>query len=67
MNQTILRIYKLTNLSAPKNTVANEFFASKSSAKKRREALNAEHATPNYIVSLGPDHKNYCGKPRGTL
>lgn len=57
-----MRLYQITDTSNPgKNlAVGNMYFSDKVSAKTERKKLNTEAGTETrFVVSPGPDHKNY--------
>lgn len=54
------RLYQVTDTQTRK-PVPETFFSEKRLAKSKREELNASQIGLRYIVSPGPDHKNYKG------
>ena len=61
-----LRLYQITDTTS-KKPVKDLYFSDKKLAKAKRRELNGadETATPSqllrYVVSPGPDHRNYRG------
>lgn len=59
------RLYKISDTANPGKpyTIPETFFSEKEKAKARRKDLNGqpEVAPLRYIVSPGPDHRNYRG------
>lgn len=54
------RLYQVTDTQTRK-PVPETFFSEKRLAKSKREELNASQIGLRYVVSPGPDHKNYKG------
>jgi len=53
------RLYQITDTHTRK-PVADAYYSQKPMAKARRQALNIEHnETLRFVVSPGPDHRNY--------
>jgi len=61
-----LRLYQITDTTT-KKPIEGLYFSDKQLAKAKRRELNGanEHLTPSqhlrYVVSPGPDHRNYRG------
>ena len=61
-----LRLYQITDTTT-KKPIEGLYFSDKQQAKAKRRELNGanEHLTPSqhlrYVVSPGPDHRNYRG------
>lgn len=57
-----LRLFQITDTSTGKPALEGRTFLSKSEAKQVRVELNKEHESETrFIVSPGPDHRNYKG------
>lgn len=54
------RLYQITDTQTRK-AVPETFFSEKRLAKAKREELNEGQLGLRYVVSPGPDHKNYKG------
>lgn len=54
------RLYQITDTQTRK-AVPDTFFSEKRLAKAKREELNQGQLGLRYVVSPGPDHKNYKG------
>ena len=54
------RLYQITDTQTRK-PVPETFFSEKRLAKSKREELNEDQVGLRYVVSPGPDHKNYKG------
>lgn len=61
-----LRLYQIID-TVTKKPIEGLYFSDKQQAKAKRRELNGanEHLTPSqhlrYVVSPGPDHRNYRG------
>lgn len=57
-----LRLYQITDTTT-KKPVEGLYFADKTKAKTKRRELNGdpERHPLRYVVSPGPDHRNYRG------
>ena len=56
-----LRLFQITDTSTGK-PLKDEYYTNKQQAKECRRELNKEHESETrFIVSPGPDHRNYKG------
>jgi hypothetical protein len=63
---TPLRLYQITDTAAEgkDRTVPGAYFSDKKLAKAKRRELNGDESNGRnlrYVVSPGPDHRNYKG------
>ena len=56
-----LRLYQITDTAASgkDRAVPGAYFSDKKLAKAKRQELNGDGRNLRYIVSPGPDHRNY--------
>lgn len=58
-----LRLYQITDTAASgkDRVVPGAYFSDKKLAKAKRQELNGDCRNLRYVVSPGPDHRNFKG------